>query len=149
MILDFWNRNSSLTLATGLVCGINQYQRMSLPRKTKTGKESSHLTVWWSGWRSMKILMGAFVSLKHMLVFLLFTNRLGSDFFQWRALSQWMWNAWQSCSSIASSPRINIHQAMRRGLFCSELGRISSTSTMPVKLSKDRFIEELLIVTVI
>ncbi len=109
MVLDFWNRNSSLTLATGLVCGIGRSQRMALLRKTNTGKENSHLTAWWSGWRSMKILMGAFVSLKHMLVFLLFTNRLGSDFFQCRVLAQWMWNAWQSYSSIASSPRMEMH----------------------------------------
>jgi hypothetical protein len=61
MVLDFWNRNSSLTLATGLVCGIGQSQRMALLRKTKTGKESSHLTAWWSGWRSMKILMENFI----------------------------------------------------------------------------------------
>jgi hypothetical protein len=29
-----------------------------------------------------------------------------------------------------------------RGVFCSELGRISSISIMPAKLSKERFMEE-------
>ncbi len=40
------------------------------------------LPVCWSGWKSMKILMGAFVSLKYMLAFLHFINRLASVFFQ-------------------------------------------------------------------
>ncbi len=82
MVLDFLIRNSSLTLATGLVCGTGQFQRMALLWKTKTGKGSSHLTAWWSGWGSIKILMVVFVSLKHMLVFLHYTNKLGSLFFQ-------------------------------------------------------------------
>ncbi len=109
MVLYFLDRNSSLTLAIGLVCRTGQSQRVALLREMKTGKETSHLIAWWGGWRSMKTLMGAFVSLKHMLVFLLFTNRMESVFYQWRALAQWMWIAWQSRSSIASSPRIEMH----------------------------------------
>ncbi len=81
MVLYFLDRNSSLTLATDLVCGTGQSQRVALIRKMKTGKGTSHLIVWWSGWRSTKTLMGAFISLKHMLIFLLFTNRLGSVFY--------------------------------------------------------------------
>jgi hypothetical protein len=84
MVLYFLDRNSSLTLATGLVCGTGQSQRVALLRKMKTEKGTSQLIAWWSGWRSMKTLMGAFVFLKHMLVFLLFTNRLGSIFYQWK-----------------------------------------------------------------
>ncbi len=149
MVLDFWNRNSSLTLATSLVCGIGQSQRISLLRKTKQEKKVHTWPRGGVGGEVWKVLMGAFVSLKHMLVFLLFTNRLGSVFFQWRALAQWTWNAWQSRSSIVSLPKIEMHYAMRRGLFCSELSRISSISIMPTKLSKERFMEELSTVTVI
>jgi hypothetical protein len=74
----FFDRNSSLTLVTGLVCGTGQSQKVALLRKMKTRKGPSHLIAWWSGWRRMKTLMGAFISLKHMLIFLIFTNRLGS-----------------------------------------------------------------------
>jgi hypothetical protein len=70
MVLYFLDGNSSLTLATCLVCGTGQFQRVALLRKMKTGKGTSHLIAWWSGWRSMKTLMGTFVSLKHMLIFL-------------------------------------------------------------------------------
>ena len=45
--------------------------------------------------------------------------------------------------------RIEMRYAMRRGLFCSELGRILSISIMPAKLSKERFMEELSTVSVI
>ncbi len=105
----FFDRKSSLTLATGLDCGTGRSQRVALLRKMKTGKGTSHLIVWWSGWRGMKTLMGDFVSLKHMLIILLFNNRLGSVFSWWKALAQWMWNAWWSPSSTASLPTIKTH----------------------------------------
>ena len=52
-------------------------------KNTKRFKQTSLiLTVCWSGWKSTKILMDAFVSLKYMLAFLHFINRLASVFFQ-------------------------------------------------------------------
>jgi hypothetical protein len=53
-----------------------------------------------------------------------------------------MWSERPSLSSIASSPRIEINSPMRRGVFCSELGRISSISIMLTKLSREKFMEE-------
>jgi hypothetical protein len=76
MIVDFLNKDSLPTPGTGL------FQRMALWRKTKKEKGHSHLPVWRSGLRSMKILMGAFISLKLMLVSVHFTKRLGNVFFQ-------------------------------------------------------------------
>ncbi len=82
MIVDFFNKNSLITPATGLLCGTGLFQRMALQRKTMKEKGHSHLPVWRNGLRSRKILMGAFVSLKLMLVSLHFTKRLGNVFFQ-------------------------------------------------------------------
>ncbi len=144
MIVDFLNRNSLPTLATGLLCGTGLFQRMALQRKTKKEKGHSHLPVWRSGLRSMKILMGAFVSLKFMLVSLHFTKKLGNVFFQWRVLAQSMSNAQQSLSSIAFLPRIEINLVKRRGLLYSELGRISSISIMPTLQSRERLMQELM-----
>jgi hypothetical protein len=42
MVLDFLNGDSSLTLATGLVCGTGQFQRMALLRKTKKQEKGVH-----------------------------------------------------------------------------------------------------------
>jgi hypothetical protein len=67
MVLADLNRNFNLTLATGPVYGTTQFQRVALLRQTKRGAGSSQLIVCWSGWKSTKILMGAFVSLKYML----------------------------------------------------------------------------------
>ncbi len=144
MVLADLNRNFTLTLATGPVYGTTQFQRVALLRQMKRGAGSSQLTVCWSGWKSTKILMGSFIFLKYMLAFLHYINRLGSIFFQWRVLAQWMWNVQPSLSSIASSPRTEIDSLMKRGLLCSGLGRIPSISIMPAQLSRERCTQELL-----
>jgi hypothetical protein len=49
MVLDFLNRSSSLTLATGLVSGTSQFQRMALLRKIKNRKRKitlDHMVEW-------------------------------------------------------------------------------------------------------
>jgi hypothetical protein len=74
MVLADLNRNFSLTLATSLVYGTIQLQRVAPLWQTKKGAENSQLTVCWSGWKSTKTLMGAIVSLKYMLAFLHFIN---------------------------------------------------------------------------
>jgi hypothetical protein len=55
-----------------------------------------------------------------------------------------MLNAQQSLSSIAFLPRIEINLVRRRGLLCSELGRILSISIMPALQSRERLMQELM-----
>jgi hypothetical protein len=52
------------------------------PEENKNRNRKFTLLMCWSGLRSMKILMGAFITLKHMLVSLHFTNWLENGFFQ-------------------------------------------------------------------
>jgi hypothetical protein len=83
MVIDDLNRIFYHTLATGLIYGTTQFQRVAFLRQIKRGAGSSQLTMCWTGWKSTKILMGTFVSLKiDMVAFLHFTSRLGSVFFQ-------------------------------------------------------------------
>jgi hypothetical protein len=73
-------------------------------------------------------------------------EQVGKHLFSMKSwlLAQWMLNAHPSLSNIKSSPRIDINSLMRKGLLCSELGRISSISIMPAKLSRERFMQELM-----
>ncbi len=48
-------------------------------------------------------------------------------------------------SFLFKEPRIETRSARRRGLYCSELGRISSISITPATLSRKRFMQELMV----
>jgi hypothetical protein len=138
----FFDRNSSLTMATGLLCGAGLSQRVALLRKMKKGKRNFTLDCVVEWVEKYENIDGRFCFFEAYACFSPLYQQVGKRLLSIKSVGSIDVECMAKPFKHSILTKDGNAVGDEKGIVLFRAGRISSISIMPAKLSKERCMEE-------